>query len=367
MPRPQSDTRCSAGVASSGHPIKATCSVFFVRPFRYVCSVAVTPCESWIKLCSCQVLSRDLASTLSTLAGELSRSDGEDTLEEQTAVLLQLPCKLEDVCAQLCEKLQKVPLPALGHVAAPVGSLSPVLCSTPPADALDDHVRCTVMALSGNVVAEVFVLKGQPWLDAIPFGSWCHCWNVANFHLSDKDMVVFPRPRLSQLVPSDGSDIVLKLITSNEPPPVNIRVVIGKAAATSATYRPQPSTSPLYDFCELQTLMQRNLDRVPLRDVDLRCPDGPLAKRLRQRFYEMLQCNVKLGKRTLSEFRADESTSTYYLHVLVSSDAQRMTLRAKLLYDPVYLRVPVVEDGKVCPWNKPAFAEICEAIQHASV
>ena len=151
-------------------------------------------------------------------------SDGEDTLEEQTAVLLQLPCKLEDVCAQLCEKLQKVPLPALGHVAAPVGSLSPVLCSTPPADALDDHVRCTVMALSGNVVAEVFVLKGQPWLDAIPFGCWCHCWNVANFHLSDKDMVVFPRPRLSQLVPSDGSDIVLKLITSNEPPPVNIRV-----------------------------------------------------------------------------------------------------------------------------------------------
>ena len=138
MPRPQSDTRCCAGVASSGHPIKATYSVFFVRPFRYVCSVAVTPCESWTKLCSCQVLSRDLASTLSTLAGELSRSDGEDTLEEQTAVLLQLPCKLEDVCAQLCEKLQKVPLPALGHVAAPVGSLSPVLCSTPPADALDD-------------------------------------------------------------------------------------------------------------------------------------------------------------------------------------------------------------------------------------
>ena len=130
--------------------------MFFARPFRYLCSVAVTQCESRIKLFVCQVLSRDLASTLSTLAGELSRSDGEDSLEEQTAVLLQLPCKLEDVCAQLCEKLQKVPLPALGHVAAPVGSLSPVLCSTPPADALDDHVRCTVMALSGNVVAEVF-------------------------------------------------------------------------------------------------------------------------------------------------------------------------------------------------------------------
>ena len=107
--------------------------------------------------------------------------------------------------------------------------------------------------------------------------------------------------------------------------------------------------------------------RRQLRDVDLRCPDGPLAKRLRQRFCEMLHCNVKLGKRTLSEFRAGESTSTYYLHVLVSSDGQRLTLRAKLLYDPVYLHVPVVEDGKVCPWNKPAFAEICEAIEHASV
>ncbi|CAL1160393.1 unnamed protein product [Cladocopium goreaui] len=289
MPLPQSDTRCSAGVAGSGHPIKAP-----------VCSLSHL--FNTFALLLSRVLSRDLASTLSTLAGEPRRSDGEDTLEEQTAVLLQLPRKLEDVCEQLCEKLQKVPLPALGHVAAPVGSLSPVLCSTPPT-----------------------------------------------------------------LVPSHGSDIVLKLITSNEPPPVNIRVVIGKAAATSATYRPQPSTSPLYDFCELQILMLGNLDRVQLRDVDLRCPDSPLAKRLRQRFYEMLHCNVKLGKRTLSEFRADESSSTYYLHVLVSSDGQRLTLRAKLLYDPVYLHVPVVEDGKVCPWNKPAFAEICEAIEHASV
>ena len=61
-----------------------------------------------------------------------------------------------------------------------------------------------------------------------------------------------------------------------------------------------------------------------MRDkVDLRCPDSPLAKQLRQRFYEMLRCNVKLGKRTLSEFRADQSTSTYNIHVLVSSDGQR--------------------------------------------
>ena len=44
-----------------------------------------------------------------------------------------------------------------------------------------------------------------------------------------------------------------------------------------------------------------------------------------------------------------------------------MVLRAKLLSDPVYLRVPVVEDGKVSPWNKQAFRDICDAIQHASV
>ncbi|CAL1164614.1 unnamed protein product [Cladocopium goreaui] len=244
MPLPRSDTSCSAGVAGSGHPIKApVCSLSHLfDTFAPLCHT----CDSWVKVIFCQVLSRDLASTLSTLAGELSRSDGEDTLEEQTAVLLQLP------------------LPALGHVTAPVGSLCPVLCSTPPTHAIDDHVRCTVKALSGNVVA---------------------------------------------LVPSHGPDIVLKLITSNDPPLVNIRVVIGKAAATSAAYRPQPSTSPLYDFCELQTLMLRNLDQVQLRDVDLRCPDSPLANHLRQRFYEMLQCNVKLGKRTLSEFRADKSTS----------------------------------------------------------
>ena len=276
-PYPQSDTRCSAGVASSRHPIKApVCSLpDLFDTFVPLLSPNVSPGLNCLSARCCLGTSHRLCQRWRESSADLMAKI--DSLEEQTAVLLQLPCKLEDVCAQLCEKLQKVPLPALGHVAAPVVSLSPVLCSTPPADALDDHVRCTVMALSGNVVAEVFVLKGQPWLDAIPFGYWCHCWNVANFHLSDKDMVVFPRPRLSQLVPSDGSDIVLKLVTSNQPPPVNIRVVIGKGAATSATYRPQPSTSPLYDFCELQTLMLRNLDRVQLKDVDLRCPERSVS------------------------------------------------------------------------------------------
>ena len=202
-------------------------------------------------------------------------------------------------------------------------------------------------------------------LDAIPFGCWCHYWGVASFQLLKEDIVVFPRPRLNQYVSDHEPEVVLKLVTSNDPLPVNIRVVVGKAAAAATECRPQPGTSPLYDFCELQTLMLRNLDTVQLKDVDLRCPDSLMAKQLRQRFYEMLRRNVKLGKRTLSEFRTDQLSPTYNIHVLVSADGQRLVLRAKLLYDPVH--VPVVDDGKITPWNKQAYQEVCDAIQHASV
>ena len=175
-------------------------------------------CESWFKVFFCQVLSRDLASTLSTLAGELSRSDGEDTLEEQT---------YSPATTQTGRCVRKALREAAG---CSIAGSRPSRCAgrlfVPCALHHTSHTCYrTVIALSGKVVAELFVLKGQPWLDAIPFGCWCHCWNVASFHLSDKDTVVFPRPRLSQLVPSHGPYIVLKLITSNDP--VNIRVVIG--------------------------------------------------------------------------------------------------------------------------------------------
>ena len=97
--------------------------VIFVIPFRCMCSVVPHMCVL-VQILLPGALS-GLTATLSTLVGELSRSDSEDTLEEQVAELLKLPRKLEDVCAQLCEKLQKVPLPALGQVAAPLGSLAP--------------------------------------------------------------------------------------------------------------------------------------------------------------------------------------------------------------------------------------------------
>ena len=67
------------------------------------------------------------------------------------------------------------------------------------------------------------------------------------------------------------------------------------------------------------------------------------------------------------EFRTDQFSPTYNIHVLVTADGQRLVLRAKLLYDPVYLHVPAVDDGKITPWNKQAYQEVCDAIQHASV
>ena len=316
-----------------------------------------------------QVLAGELAESLRAVAGELDRALCEDTLEEQTAALLRMPRVLEDMHGDLAQKLQKIPLPFLGRSSVPRGTLQALPCridQRPGPTRGTDHMRCTIVALSGNTVAELIVLKNQPWVDAIPFGCCCYYWGVSSFQLVDGETVVFPRPRLTQRVPAQDS-LVLKVLTSDEPPPVHIRVLVGKAAAGSRDYRLQPGTSPLYEFCELQTLMLRDLDRVQLREIDLRSPQGPLAKEVLRRFYEMLQSNTKLGKRTLDEFR-EEATSTYNLHILVSSDGQRLALRAKMMYDPVYLRLPVVEvSGAASPWNKRAYHEMIDALLHGSV
>ena len=224
---------------------------------------------------------------------------------------------------------------------------------------------CTVMALSGNVVAEVFVLRGQAWLDAIPFGCWCHYWGVASFQLFEEDLVLFPRPRLSQLVPAHGPAVVLRLVTSNDPPPVSMCVVIGKAAATTRDYRPQPPTSPL------RILWAADFDapRFRFSATERSGPSVPRwsnSKTAAATLLWMLRCTVKLGKWMLREFRANDASSTYCLHVLVSSDGQRPVLRTKLLYDPVYLRVPVLEDGHNFPWDRASFKEICDALHQVA-
>ena len=59
----------------------------------------------------------------------------------------------------LCAVLREVEKEKQSRLSAT--SLYPVFCSTPPANAFDNHVHCTMIALSGNVVAEVFVFKGK--------------------------------------------------------------------------------------------------------------------------------------------------------------------------------------------------------------
>ena len=75
--------------------------VIFVIPFRCMCSVVPHMCVL-VQILLPGALS-GLTATLSTLVGELSRSDSEDTLEEQAAELLKLSRKLEDVRAALRE------------------------------------------------------------------------------------------------------------------------------------------------------------------------------------------------------------------------------------------------------------------------
>ena len=105
-----------------------------------------------------------------------------------------------------CQKLQKVPLPTLGRLAAPLGSLHPLPPSKPPIC----WRRPRSLYCDGSV-AELFVLRGQPWLDAIPFGCWCHYWGVASFQLLEEDIVLFPRPRLSPRVPAHGLPATIRL------------------------------------------------------------------------------------------------------------------------------------------------------------
>ena len=117
-----------------------------------------------------QVLAGELAEALRAVAGELDRALCEDTLKEQTAALLRMPRVLEDMHGDLAQKLQKIPLPVLGRSSVPRGTLQALPCridQRPGPTLGTDHMRCTIVALSGNTVAELFVLKNQPWVDAI--------------------------------------------------------------------------------------------------------------------------------------------------------------------------------------------------------
>ena len=132
-------------------------------------------------------------------------------------------------------------------------------------------------------------------------------------------------------------------------------------------YKPPSCTVPLYDFVELQTLLLREVDDKPLRDLQFRTPEGPIAKKLVERFrFREMMTRSKNGKRKMGEFRFNAETQTYILHMLVSSDGEEMCLRAKHVYNAAYVYIPVFE-GERKPWNKKAYEEICVAIDRACV
>ncbi|CAE7820544.1 rft1 [Symbiodinium sp. CCMP2592] len=107
-------------------------------------------------------------------------------------------------------------------------------------------------------------------------------------------------------------------------------------------------------------------NRLLLRDLLLRKPQGHIAARLLDRFGHMVQAIPKLGRRHLNEFRENLQATDHILHILVSADGQSLALKAKLAYDPLYILVPVLEGETKPPWNKKEFANVCNAIHSAA-
>ena len=182
---------------------------------------------------------------------------------------------------------------------------------------------------------------------------------MTHFQLLHNGEVVFPRARLSAIVPEEAEGLQLQVIIGHEAPP-SIRVVVGKASTTEI-----PGTSPLYKMCELQTPMLGNTENILLRDVMLRRPQGTIAAKVLERYHHIVKA-PKLGKRHLSEFKKDLEAPDRILHIPVSSDGETLALRAKMVHDPAYVIVPVLEsEGASPPWNKKQFSEVRHAIYHA--
>ena len=85
---------------------------------------------------------------------ELKRANKEDSLEEQAALLLNLPAKLRKICERLYARPQVVKLPHFRPVQAPsVAGVLKCLAAEMPPKGLVSHVLRSVKALAGEVVA----------------------------------------------------------------------------------------------------------------------------------------------------------------------------------------------------------------------
>ena len=166
---------------------------------------------------------------------ELKRANKEDSLEEQAALLLNLPAKLRKICERLYARPQVVKLPHFRPVQAPsVAGVLKCLAAEMPPKGLVSHVLRSVKALAGEVVA-----------------------------------------------PGNGNLLEVQIVVCQDTPQVSVKVVAGKAFTNPHRfYTPQPATWPLYEVCELQTIMLRDVSSLHLKDLVLRAPEGPLAKKL---------------------------------------------------------------------------------------
>ena len=75
---------------------------------------------------------------------------------------------------------------------------------------------------------------------------------------------------------------VVTTVTTPKKPPVNVKVVAGKAAHTAGRreYKPPPKTALLYEFVELQTMLLRpDADMMMLPDLECHFHPKPEAKK----------------------------------------------------------------------------------------
>ncbi|CAE7483958.1 unnamed protein product [Symbiodinium sp. CCMP2592] len=310
-----------------------------------------------------EVASSELTAALCNIIHELKRAKKEESLAEQAAVLLDLSNALHELRQSLCTTLHSIRLPTLVEPVMQATHLQALAAEKVPNN-LRLYISCTLAAFSGKVVAQIYVKRNQPWLEAVPFGRLCHKWRVKQFQLLHEGQVVFPRARLHAMVPEKGEALELQVLVGQEAHP-SIRVVVGRTPPEfEESGLPMPSF-PLYEMCELQTPVLGDTNRLLFGDLLLRKPHGHISARLLDRFSHMVQTVPALGRRHLNEFKENLQATDHILHIRVSADGQSLALRAKLAYDPRYILVPVLESETKPPWNKKEFANVCNAIHSA--
>lgn len=94
-----------------------------------------------------------------------------ETLEEPAAILysLRFPRCWRLFVISCATTLTLMQLSPLQH-SLTMTQLRPIAADPAPAHRKETHIKCITQALSGAVVAEMFVFRQRPWLVEIPFG-----------------------------------------------------------------------------------------------------------------------------------------------------------------------------------------------------